>query len=157
MRAACQGKGGCFDFRSTIVFEISPSPLRHIKRRAIKPGPAQDSENSRGGHRIPALRINEAADDRTLACLELHDATQSRRQAAQASESPRRLLHSVLCYIPECGRANLFVRPISGTHDALFDWPHSQANSSLSACYRTWSDRERLSYYTDFIEFIVIL
>jgi len=30
VRAACQGKGGCFDFRAAIVFEISPSPLCHF-------------------------------------------------------------------------------------------------------------------------------
>ena len=123
VRAACQGKGGCFDFRAAIVFEISPSPLCNLERGAIKPGPVQDPENPRGGHRIPPLRINEAGDDRTLACLELHDATQSLRQAVQASVSPRRLLHGVLRNIPECGGANLFVRPISGIHDAV--GPHS--------------------------------
>lgn len=46
VRAACQGKGGRFHFRVTSVFEIAPSPLRDVERRAIKPRPSKDSEHA---------------------------------------------------------------------------------------------------------------
>lgn len=155
VRAACQGQGGCFDFRAAIVFEVAPSPLCHLERGAIKPRPVQDPENPCGGHRIPPLRVNEAGDDRTLACIEPYDATQSLWQAVQASESPRRLLRDVLRYIPEGGGANLFVRPIRGIHDAIFDWVPIPERISASPIATAHGRIEKnLTYYMDFIEFI---
>ena len=103
------------------MFEIAPSPLRDVERRAIKPRPSKDPENPSGGHRIPPLRINEAGDDRTLVCVELDDANQSLRQAIQAGESPQRFLDGVLRYIPKRDRANLFVRPVNDIRVALSD------------------------------------
>ena len=77
--AICQGEGGRLDLRATRVFEITPTPLAHIERRATEPRSSIDAEDLSSGHGVPALCVDEAGDDRSLLCVKNYYTSEMRR------------------------------------------------------------------------------
>lgn len=110
---------GDFDFQAAFVLEIAPGAFPDLQRREIEARAAIDAEHTPRGHDIPALRVDEAADDTQLARFQLNDARERIVQYLQLREAPIRLLRRMTADVLQYCRVNHTVRPLAHARDAI--------------------------------------